>query len=187
MLPSLSVSTRFGQRLTKGLLVLAAPLFLASCNDNGVDIDALNAQALQHMKEVYRVDSMAIVRYIADSSFTNVQRQPSGLCIVTKTPGTGDLPVAGQQVSVIYKGKFFNNTIFDQSRLGTDGKLVPIVFPLGRQQVIAGWDEGIGLMRKGQKAILLIPSRLAYGSAGASNVIPPDTPLRFDVELTNIQ
>ncbi|WP_375434869.1 FKBP-type peptidyl-prolyl cis-trans isomerase [uncultured Hymenobacter sp.] len=176
--------SRLKQILAHGFIWFLSPLFLIACDRN--EVDELNEQTLKHIKEVRTTDSLAITKYIADSSFTNVQRQPSGLYIVTRRPGTGNLPQAGQQVSVIYKGTFLNNRVFDQSVLGADSKLVPIMFPLGRGQVIAGWDEGIGLMRKGQKAILLIPSALAYGTAGSRNTIPPDTPLRFDVELTEI-
>lgn len=174
------------QILTYGLGLLLTSLLLAACNGSDIDIDELNAQALQRIKLVRTNDSLAITKYITDSSFTNVRRQPSGLHIITRRSGTGTLPQIGQQTAVIYKGTFLNNRVFDQSRLGTDGKLIPFTFLLGRGQVIAGWDEGIGLMRKGEKAILLIPSALAYGSSGITNAIPPDTPLRFDVELTDI-
>ncbi|MBC8082977.1 MAG: FKBP-type peptidyl-prolyl cis-trans isomerase [Hymenobacter sp.] len=183
--PPLSPARR-GRRLAGSLLLLLAPLLLATCDKNDIDIDALNAQALLRAKAVRAADSLAIATYIADSSFANVQRQPSGLCVVTRVAGTGALPQVGQQTSVVYKGTLLNNQLFDQSPLGPDGKRVPIVFRVGTGQVIAGWDEGIGLLRKGQKAILLIPSALAYGPAGAGNTIRPDTPLRFDVELTDI-
>lgn len=179
--------TRFKKLIAYGVTMAIAPLLLASCDGNDIDIDELNEQALLRMKQVSKTDSLAITKYIADSSFTNVQRQPSGLYIITKKAGIGSSPQPGQQTSVIYKGTFLNNRIFDQSRPGADGKIEPLTFVLGRSQVIAGWDEGIGLMHKGQKAILLIPSALAYGPSGAQNTIPPDTPLRFDVELTDIK
>ena len=178
---------RLNRFLAYGLAIFAAPLLFAACNGNDIDIDELNAQALLRQKQVRTTDSLAINKYIADSSFTNVQRQPSGLYIITKKASTGAIPQPGQQVSVIYKGTFLNNRIFDQSKPGTDGKIAPYTFLLGRGQVIAGWDEGIGLMHKGQKAILLIPSALAYGPNGTQNTIPPDTPLRFDVEMTDIK
>lgn len=168
-------------------LLLLAPLFFAACNGSDIDIDELNARALKRQKEVRQADSVAIAKYIADSSFTNVRRQPSGLYIVRKVAGTGDLPRPNQQVSVVYRGTLLDNREFDKSGIGPDGNPVPIEFAIGTGLVIAGWDEGIGLMRKGEKAILLIPSELAYGARGAGNVIPADAPLRFDVELTNIQ
>lgn len=182
-------STRFWRHLTGGLLMLAAPLLLISCDDNSIDIEALQAQALARQKEVRATDSLAINKYIADSSLVNVQRQPSGLCIVFKNTGTGDVPTANQTASVIYRGAFINalgNRVFDKSPVGADGKPVPFNFVIGQGRVIPGFDQGISLMRKGQKAILLMPSYLAYGPNGAST-IPPDSPLRFDVELTNVQ
>ncbi|WP_206986077.1 FKBP-type peptidyl-prolyl cis-trans isomerase [Hymenobacter telluris] len=167
--------------------MLVAPLLLASCDDNSSDYELLQAQALARQKEVRAADSLVINKYIADSSLTNVQRQPSGLCIVFKNTGTGDVPAASQTVSVVYRGAFinaFSNRVFDQSPL-VDGKREPFKFVIGQGRVIPGFDQGISLMRKGQKAILLMPSYLAYGPNGAST-IPADSPLRFDVELTDI-
>lgn len=177
-------SLRFWRPLTGGLLMLVAPLLLASCDDNSIDIEALRAQALQRQKEVRRLDSLAITKYIADSSFT-ARRQPSGLYIVFKTTSTGVMPTAGKTVTVFYRGTFLDNRVFD-SGLGEDKKPRPYPFVLGQGPVIPGFAEGVSLMRQGQKAILLIPSELAYGPNGAST-IPPDSPLRFDIELTNVQ
>jgi FKBP-type peptidyl-prolyl cis-trans isomerase len=54
-------------------------------------------------------------------------------------------------------------------------------------QVIAGWDEGIMLLNKGDKARFVIPSDLGYGAQGAGGVIPPNATLIFDVELMDIK
>jgi peptidyl-prolyl cis-trans isomerase, cyclophilin type len=59
-------------------------------------------------------------------------------------------------------------------------------FTVGVGQVIQGWDEGILLLSEGDKARLVIPSELAYGSRGAGGVIPPNAPLIFDVELVSV-
>ena len=63
----------------------------------------------------------------------------------------------------------------------------PIDFPVGMGQVIAGWDEGIMLLNKGDKARFVIPSDLGYGAQGAGGVIPPNATLIFDVELMDIK
>lgn len=76
-----------------------------------------------------------------------------------------------------------NGQVFDSSYQ----RKQPIDFTLGVGQVIPGWDEGIGLLKVGDKARLVIPSDLAYGSRGAGGVIPPDANLIFDVELMDVK
>ena len=63
----------------------------------------------------------------------------------------------------------------------------PIDFNVGIGQVIAGWDEGIQLLKVGDKARFVIPSNLAYGATGAGGVIPPNATLIFDVELMGVK
>ena len=78
---------------------------------------------------------------------------------------------------------FTEGGVFDDSY--KRGK--PIEFPIGMGNVIPGWDEGILLLNKGDKARFVIPSHLAYGEAGAGGVIPPNATLVFDVELMDIK
>ena len=95
----------------------------------------------------------------------------------------GQPAAKGKTVSVHYKGQLTDGTVFDSSYKRNQ----PIDFTLGVGQVIPGWDEGIKLMSVGDKARLVIPSDLAYGSAGAGGVIPPDATLIFDVELMDVK
>lgn len=106
----------------------------------------------------------------------------SGLRYKILREGKGERPEKGQNVSVHYEGALTDGKVFDSSYLRNE----PIQFAWGVGQVIPGWDEGIGLLREGEKARLIIPSYLAYGSAGAGGVIPPDAVLIFDVELLRI-
>jgi len=76
---------------------------------------------------------------------------------------------------------FLDGTVFDSSIERGE----PIDFPLGQGQVIAGWDEGIGMMKKGGKSVLVIPSDIAYGPNGRGS-IPPYSTLVFEVELVDI-
>lgn len=104
---------------------------------------------------------------------------PSGLLYkITKTTD-GPKPVAGDKVSVHYAGKLTNGTEFDSSYKRNE----PIQFPVGQGMVIKGWDEGIMLLKEGEKATFLIPPTLGYGERGAGGVIPPNAWLIFDVEL----
>lgn len=103
----------------------------------------------------------------------------SGLEIEIIDEGTGPIPQKGQKVDVHYTGTLMDGTKFDSSR--DRGK--PLSFILGMGMVIAGWDEGLALLKVGTRAKLTIPPDLAYGRQGAGNVIPPDATLVFDVEL----
>lgn len=105
----------------------------------------------------------------------------SGLIYVETKEGKGSTPQVGQKVKVHYNGTFLNGEVFDSSVERGE----PIEFTLGQGQVIKGWDEGIGMMRKGGKAILVIPSNLAYGPTGRGG-IPPASTLIFEVELVDI-
>ena len=89
----------------------------------------------------------------------------------------------GSTVSVHYTGYLEDGTIFDSSISRGE----PISFPIGVGRVIKGWDEGISLLKVGEKARLLIPYQLAYGERGAGQMIKPRTDLIFDVELISVK
>ncbi len=108
---------------------------------------------------------------------------PSGLRYKILQKGTGKKASKGSMVSVHYKGQLLDGQVFDSSYQ----RKQPIDFTIGVGQVIPGWDEGIQLLKVGDKARLVIPSNLAYGSRGAGGVIPPNATLIFDVELMNVK
>ena len=107
----------------------------------------------------------------------------SGLRYQLIQKGDGVKAEKGKTVSVHYKGQLPDGTVFDSSFKRNQ----PIDFQLGVGQVISGWDEGIQLLSVGDKARFVIPSDLAYGSAGAGGVIPPNATLIFDVELVAVK
>lgn len=111
------------------------------------------------------------------------ERTDSGLLYKIIQKGTGKKAEPGKTVSVHYKGMLTDGTEFDSSYKRKE----PIEFPLGRGNVIAGWDEGIALLKVGDKARFVIPSNLAYGSQGAGGVIAPNSTLVFDVELMDVK
>ena len=107
----------------------------------------------------------------------------SGLRYQILQEGQGAKAEKGKTVSVHYKGQLADGTVFDSSYK----RNAPIDFPLGMGQVISGWDEGIQLLKIGDKARFVIPSHLGYGSQGAGGVIPPNATLIFDVELMDVK
>jgi peptidylprolyl isomerase len=109
-------------------------------------------------------------------------KTPSGLGYVDLVEGTGPQPKTGESVRVHYTGWLENGKKFDSSH----DRREPLVFAVGRGQVIKGWDEGVGSMKVGGKRKLVIPATLGYGSQGAGGVIPPNATLIFEVELLGI-
>ena len=111
------------------------------------------------------------------------EKTESGLRYQIIQSGNGVKAQKNTTVSVHYKGQLSDGTVFDSSYKRNQ----PIDFTLGVGQVIPGWDEGIQLLKVGDKARFVIPSHLAYGSRGAGGVIPPNANLIFDVELMDVK
>ena len=110
----------------------------------------------------------------------NVKVLPSGLQYEVIREGNGKHSKATDQVRCHYEGTLIDGTLFDSSvRRGQ-----PAVF--GVNQVIKGWVEALQLMSEGAKWKLYIPSELAYGAAGAGEMIPPHSTLIFEVELLEV-
>ena len=111
------------------------------------------------------------------------ERRADGLEIQEVRAGEGVEARTGSIVEVHYTGWLLDGTQFDSSR--ERGK--PYAFRLGLGAVIQGWDEGIAGMKPGGIRKLRIPPELAYGARGASDAIPPDATLLFEVELVALR
>ena len=153
----------------------------------GADAEAYNAveafRTFEGSREKREAEVKAAANAELDKLATGFDKTESGLRYQIIQKGNGVKAEKGQTVSVHYKGQLSDGTVFDSSYK----RNAPIDFPLGVGQVIAGWDEGIQLLKVGDKARLVIPSHLGYGSAGAGGVIPPDATLVFDVELMDVK
>lgn len=111
----------------------------------------------------------------------DVITRPSGLQYMVLKEGTGKSPKASDTVKCHYEGFLIDGTVFDSSVQRGE----PATFPLN--QVIAGWTEGLQLMKEGGKTRFFIPYLLAYGPSGAGQSIPPYAALIFDVELIEVK
>jgi len=140
------------------------------------------------------IDAKIIEDFLIENGI-EAQSTEEGLYYVITKEGNGQQPEIGKKVYVNYTGTLLDGTMFDSS-VEEDAKAggtfsegrnySPYGFPLGRGQVIRGWDIGIALLSKGAKATLYIPSGLAYGSRPKGSVIGANAILKFDVELVDI-
>ena len=128
----------------------------------------------------YEQETKAIEQYLQEQNL-NASPLENGLYYIETKKGNGEFPKDGQTCVMNYTGTFLDGTVFDSS-IGRE----PFEFQLGRGMVIKGWDFGVAMMQPGGKAILALPSHLAYGERGAGS-IPANTPLIFEVELLNIK
>ena len=106
---------------------------------------------------------------------------PSGLQYKVLKEGNGKSPKATDKVVCHYEGMLVDGTMFDSSIQRGE----PATFPLNG--VIAGWTEGLQLMKEGAKYRFFIPYQLGYGERGAGASIPPFAALVFDVELIEVK
>lgn len=114
-----------------------------------------------------------IWEFLREGEFENVDSTSSGLYYIRENEGSGPLFKDGDWVSVLYSGQFLDGREFD-SNIGEDA----LSFIIPGEYIIAGWNEGIKLMRDEEDGILIIPYQLAYGEEGRENefgntMIPP--------------
>jgi FKBP-type peptidyl-prolyl cis-trans isomerase FkpA len=145
--------------------------------------DQLRQEAETRASEVRDMVAKIVKDYGEGTLNSQIKATPSGLKYLLYEQGIGPKADPGSQVLVHYFGVLTDGQEFDNSF--SRGQALP--FMVGQGQVIPGWDEGIGLLNKGGKAALFIPSELGYGKAGAPPAIPADAELIFYVEVVDVQ
>jgi peptidylprolyl isomerase len=120
--------------------------------------------------EMWKVDS------------TLFKSTPSGLKYAIISKGNGPAIELNKTVTIHYSGYLMNGTIFDSSVEREE----PIMFVVGQGQVMPGWDEGMQLLKKGDKARFIIPPQLAYGEMQLEK-IPANSTLIFDTEVIDVK
>jgi FKBP-type peptidyl-prolyl cis-trans isomerase FkpA len=140
-------------------------------------------------------EGKTIEAYIQEKGLT-ASKTESGLYYVIEQEGTGEATTPGTTMYVNYAGYLLDGTLFDTSMadVAKANNIFDAARPyealpvnVGMGQVIPGWDEGLMLLKKGSKGKFIIPSPLGYGENGAGAMIPPNSILVFDVEVTDVQ
>ena len=160
------------------LLSTSLLLSLASCQTAAEKKTATKPlpQAAERVQDVTAESTKPMV------SASGVVTTASGLQyrVLKSGPAEGRSPTFFDSVMVHYHGTLTDGTVFDSSI----ERGQPATFGVG--QVIAGWTEALKLMKPGDKWLLYIPSRLAYGSQAVGGKIPANSDLIFQVELLQV-
>ena len=148
---------------------------------NNIETEAeVKAAQEAELKRLETEETMKRYEFL-EKNYPDAQELASGLYYIEVKEGKGDTPQNGQNVNVHYTGTFLDGNKFDSSV----DRGNPLSFVLGQKRVIPGWEEGVAMMREGGKAVLVVPSHLAYGPQGRSS-IPPYSTLVFEIELLSI-
>ena len=163
-------------KVNKAILLLATIIIVATaCNK---DDDPVAESCTEELNYSVNADQLAldiskIDQFLLENNIDAIE-DSTGLRYVIKELGTGDTPLICKDIAIVYTGRLMSDsTIFDT----TAGA---VKFPLNN--LILGWKIGIPKIKEGGWIQLFIPSQLAYGSAGRSN-IPENANLLFDIIL----
>lgn len=156
---------------------------------------AAEAEAQKAYYEKYAGVIKPKAAYFAKEKATATTTE-SGLVYKIVQKGSGEKPTDGTSVNVNYAGYFEDGTLFDSNyeevakaygkydaNRAAQGGYKPFPFQIGQKGMIPGFLEGLNLISYGEKAILFVPSKLAYGESGAGGVIPPNATLIFEIEM----
>lgn len=156
---------------------------------------AAEAEAQKAYYEKYAGVIKPKAAYFAKEKATATTTE-SGLVYKIVQKGSSEKPTEGTSVNVNYAGYFEDGTLFDSNyeevakaygkydaNRAAQGGYKPFPFQIGQKGMIPGFLEGLNLISYGEKAILFVPSKLAYGESGAGGVIPPNATLIFEIEM----
>jgi FKBP-type peptidyl-prolyl cis-trans isomerase FkpA len=164
----------------KLLFIIALPIVIASCLKSS---DNNNTCGLVLSTNVAPASQIADVQNFLTASNITATQHPSGLFYKINQPGSGTVAGACSTVTVKYKGTLTNGTGFDSSYV-----LAPNGIPFTLGGLIAGWQIGIPLIKKGGSINLYIPPSLGYGSSASSDgKIPANSILVFYIDLVDVQ
>jgi FKBP-type peptidyl-prolyl cis-trans isomerase len=137
-----------------------------------------NAPALHAQRERLTPEEIELV----EKKWPGTKKTSTGIRYIVQKEGSGESPKSGDRVSVLYVGTLLDGTKFDARTDPAD----PLTFRLGRQEVIAGWEQILSSMKLNEKRLVIIPGSLAYGSRGRAPNIGRDATLVFEMELVKI-
>lgn len=144
--------------------------------------EAVEQEEAARMMQLQQQEQITISDYVAENEIS-VEPTESGIYFMPGKRGSGPKPEEGKWVSVHYSVSMLDGTeLFDTRERSED----PIDFEYGKRFENEGFQEVLGMMREGGTANAIVPSEMAFGAQGAGDVVPPFTPLYYDIELADV-
>jgi len=165
------------------ILVLAG--VLTACNqnqdkklpENQTDQKQLRENLINANKQAVKAESQQIDEYIRRHQW-QMQKTGSGLRYTVYQEGTGEKARVGKIAVLKYSVSLIDGTqIYSSEEKGVKS------FEIGHGGVEGGLEEGILLLRVGDRAKFILPSHLGFGLLGDQDKIPPKSTLIYDIEL----
>jgi peptidylprolyl isomerase len=116
-------------------------------------------------------------------TWPNAHKTSTGIRYIIQAEGKGEPAHPGDIVHVIYAARLLNGTLFEQ----VVDRERPFSFRVGRDLVIAGWDQTMLQMKEGERRLVIIPPELGFGMRGSPPRVPRNTTLVFLIELIRIK
>jgi FKBP-type peptidyl-prolyl cis-trans isomerase FkpA len=162
-------------------------LFLLSCGPKeqekkdllkNIDPEAIKKQFVQANKQIVQKENDEM-DYYASAHQMNFVKTAAGIrYFVYKPSAKGDSLKDTSLVVLAYKVFLLNGTECYNSE--KDGKKT---FVVGHADIESGIVKALHYLKRGDKALILIPSHLAHGLMGDQKKIPPQMPIVYDIEV----
>ena len=132
---------------------------------------------VQANKQIVKTEEQHIIDLINRYGW-DMEETGSGLRYMVYEEGKGLAIETGDIVELKYNTRLITGDIIYSS-----DSLGPMMFLVGKAEVISGLEEGILLLHVCDKAKFVIPSHLAFGLLGDDNMIPTKATLIYDIEV----
>jgi FKBP-type peptidyl-prolyl cis-trans isomerase FkpA len=148
-------------------------------------LEKIKTQLATTDAEQMKTDDAILKDYMTKNNIV-ATKSDLGVYVSLTDPGTGDNLDKNSIAEIKYTGKTLDDSVFDSNIDPKFGHTDALDVDMGEFRMIPGWIDGLKLMKKGSKGLLLIPSSLAYGKTGQMPRIKPNANLVFNVEVVDV-
>lgn len=171
--------------MMKNFFILFILLGFYSCEEEQPETKEIpwsNESSIELNKSLAEEEEINIKLFLAQRPNWQMQKTGSGLQYFIYQKGEGVVPKSGQIVQVEYQISLLDGTVCYETAKDEFNE-----FKVDKSDIESGVQEAIKLLRKGDKAKLIIPSHIAHGLVGDLDKIPPMSTLIVDITILEIK